>query len=353
MPDSLTQGAADNFRRLIERNADAMLVIDSEGVVREANFAAEVLFRQPAGRLIGNHFGHPLVSGRKVEIEIVRGSETATAELRIVEVEWEGAPAYLASLRDLSERKRAAEALETARRDQLETKDRMLSQISHELRTPLAAAQEFVSLVLDEAFGPLNSQQREYLELADGNARRLGRLIDDLVELSRTMAGEAAIERKALDLPALVEACVRPLETAAAANAVELRTEVPETLPAAAGDERRTRQILLNLIDNAIKFTPEGGSILVSTRIDPEDPAFLRVSIADTGPGIDEDSLESIFGRLEQAHEGETHSRQGLGLGLYICRELAERQSGRVWVESGPEGGATFHLDLPRLARSL
>ena len=237
--------------------------------------------------------------------------------------------------------------LDEARRQQLELKDKFLRQVSHELRTPLAAIHQFLSLVLDGIAGPMNAEQGEYLGLAFKNVEQLKEMIADLLDVARAESGKLRVEIRTIGLRELILETVETLREPASASGISLRQEIATDLPLALADGTRTRQILRNLIENAIKFTPEGGSISVRVAIDPDDPAFIRFTVSDTGCGITEGAVDRIFEQLHQEAAQEHRSREGLGLGLAICKMLVDRQSGRIWAESQLGSGSTFHFTLP------
>jgi signal transduction histidine kinase len=235
--------------------------------------------------------------------------------------------------------------LDVARREQLALKDRVLSHVAHELRAPLNAIGGVVMLLTDGLAGDVTASQREYLDVAQQNVAQLARMIHDLLDATRAEAGKLLITAAPLDLASLVEDTLLGLRPLAAAKDVVLDADVPATLPAFA-DAQRVRQVVTNLVDNAIKFTPSGGRVCVAA--DVEDDVAL-VSVADTGCGMPPEALDRIFERLHQEGPGRRH--RGLGLGLYICRALVEAQGGRIWAESRPNAGSVFRFTLPRRPR--
>lgn len=252
------------------------------------------------------------------------------------------------TLRREIERKRAD--LEAAQREQLELKNRFLSHVSHELRTPLTAVHQFLSLCLDGLAGELTETQREYLEIAQRNTNQLKSMIGDLMELTRAQSGKLRVEVAPFALAPLVRELVETHTGAAESKGVliEAEAEADDGLPNVLADETRVRQVLGNLIENALKFTPAEGSIRVSVGADPREEGHVRVSVRDTGCGISEAGQKKIFGRLHQEENLESaESRQGLGLGLAICKELVYLQGGRIWVESQEGVGSVFHFTLP------
>ncbi|MCP5065401.1 MAG: PAS domain S-box protein [bacterium] len=270
---------------------------------------------------------------------------------------------FVAIQRDITEIRQAERVLiekqrelNESQREQLEMKDRFLSQVSHELRTPLAAVHQFLSLLLDDLAGPINSQQREFLGIAYRNVKQLEHLIADLTEVARAQSGKLRIEPRPLDLERAVADAVVSFDGKARAKEIRLRRKVESNLPEVMADAARLQQILSNLIENSIKFTDEEGVIRVVAGLDPDDDSKIRVTVSDTGCGIEPDAMERIFDRLHQENVEGWESRTGLGLGLYITRELVTRQGGRIWVESKQGEGTSFHFtlpsfDLPRILR--
>lgn len=240
---------------------------------------------------------------------------------------------------------RAADAeLDRSRREQLRLKDQLLSNVSHELRTPLTAAFQFVGLVLDGIAGPMNDRQKEYLEVAQRNLKQLTRMIGDLLDTTRSESGKLNIEIGRVRIDALLAEIVRSAVSPAAERGLELVLDAAAPLPEALSDAGRVRQVVTNLLDNALKFTPSGGRVTV--RAAPDD-GFVRVSVEDTGKGIPAEAQKRLFQRLYQADD-DVAGRRGLGLGLYISREIVNRHGGRMWVESEVGRGSTFHFTLPR-----
>jgi signal transduction histidine kinase len=242
--------------------------------------------------------------------------------------------------------------LETSRKEQLALKDRFLSHVSHELRTPLTAVHQFVELLLDGVAGETTPEQHEYLGLAFKNVRQLEAMIHDLMEVTRAQAGKLRVDPRPLELSELLEDTVCAFQAAAHDRSIALSLEAEPELPAVIADATRLRQVLNNLVENALKFTSEGGCITISASREPEEAGFMRVSVADSGKGIAPDEIEKVFDRLHQVDaEGEA-ARPGLGLGLSICKELVQRQGGRIWVESQLGRGSAFRFTLPAFSIS-
>lgn len=237
--------------------------------------------------------------------------------------------------------------LERSRKQQLELRDRFLSHVSHELRTPLASLHQFLSLLHDGIGGDLNGEQREFVALGLKNADQLEAMIADLMEVTRAESGKLRIDPQPMDLAGLVEEVRRSFVGKAEARGIGLHAHVQANLGQVFADATRVRQVLNNLVENALKFTPDQGEISIACGADPEAPDRVRVTVADSGCGIAEDQLEQVFDRLHQVSGRDGTSRTGLGLGLAIAQELVQRQDGRIWVDSRVGEGSRFHFQLP------
>jgi PAS domain S-box-containing protein len=246
---------------------------------------------------------------------------------------------------DITEQKREEVAREQRGKDQLRLKDEFLSHVSHEIRSPLSAIMQFTAIVLNELAGKINEEQREYEQIVLQNARQLQSMIDDLLEVTRLENGKLRVDLEILSVSEIVADTLNTHHGNACAKGVSLSFELPQNLPAAYADPVRFRQILSILADNAIKFTPFGGSVRITVRPWETSAEFLYIEVSDTGCGIDTKNVEKIFERLYQTPD--QRNRQGLGLGLFICRELVTRQGGQIWVQSTLQKGSTFSFTLP------
>lgn len=223
--------------------------------------------------------------------------------------------------------------------------------VSHELKTPLTSAREFISIVLDGLAGPLEETQREYLNIAKESCNRLGVSINDLMDATRLETGKLTLEMKPGSLGALVREVVTAMGPVAARKQISLRGEVQPGPPIFPFDKNRMMQVLQNLVNNALKFTPEGGSITVTAGDALEQPGFSKICVKDSGQGIPAADLDRIFERLYQVRTAQEETQQGVGLGLYICRELVESHDGKIWVESVVGQGSTFCFIIPKTRR--
>ncbi len=256
-------------------------------------------------------------------------------------------PLIARSIRYAIERHRVLEELDHVGRKQLRMKDEFLSHVSHELRLPLSVIHQFVTILLDGLAGGLIPEQREYLGIALGNVNRLRSMVDELLEVTRAETGKLTVEAEPTSVARVIADVLNTFRVAAAQKVLCLSGDVSDLLPPALADPERLRQILTNLIDNAIKFTPEHGTVTVRAGFFENDKDFLCISVADTGCGISPEAAPRIFDRFYQESGTVEGHRKGLGLGLYICRELVSRHGGRIWVESRPGQGSVFSFTLP------
>jgi signal transduction histidine kinase/ActR/RegA family two-component response regulator len=225
--------------------------------------------------------------------------------------------------------------------------------LSHELKTPLTSANEFISIVLDGLAGPVTATQTEYLGIARDSCRQLRMCIDDLLDTTRLDTGKMVLDFKPASLAELVQRVTAAMKPKAAEKNIHLHDEVMPDAPMITMDEHRITQVISNLLTNAIKYTPAGGSIHVKLQPAPEHVDLVQVSVSDTGCGIPRAERDRIFDRLYQVRAGDAATEKGIGLGLFLCRELVELHGGRIWVESHVGGGSTFAFVLPKNQQAL
>ncbi len=225
-----------------------------------------------------------------------------------------------------------------------ERKSDFLSAASHELRTPLTIIKEYCGLVRDGVVGEVSSEQEKCMDAALRNCNRLADLVNDLLDLDSIESGHLAFRRNAVDLKQLLSDSLHDFETRCQAAGQELVLELPGDLPAALGDGQMVTQVLVNLLGNALKFTPEGGRITVRGM---ETPAGLRVEVSDTGPGIPAEDRAKVFQKFTQLSRKDGPGAKGTGLGLAISHKIIELLDGQMGLDSVPGVGATFHFTLP------
>ena len=238
-------------------------------------------------------------------------------------------------------------ALEISQKQRLEFKNQFLSHVSHELRTPLTCIHQYVTLLLDGLAGAMAPEQSDHLKTVLKSVNQLHAMIRDLLEATRAESGKLRVEPRCVALGELVKQTVAMLRPTADAKKVGLEIGLDQRLPLVHVDPDRVLEVLINLVDNAIKFTPAEGSVMVQASMVEADPGFVYVSVTDTGRGISPEAKALIFERLYQDPDSVDDHRAGLGLGLFISREIVRLHEGRIWVSSELGQGSTFSFTLP------
>lgn len=251
------------------------------------------------------------------------------------------------AMRYAIERQALLRSLEISRKQQLEFKNQFLSHVSHELRTPLTCIHQYVTILLDGLAGDMTPDQREHLGTILKSVNQLGAMVRDLLEAARAESGKITLELRCISIADLVQNAVAMMRPAASQKGVGLEVGVEAGIPFVHGDPDRILEVLINLIDNAIKFTPADGAVTVQACRVPTDPDFVCLSVADTGSGIAPEARSLIFERLYQDPNAVDNNRKGLGLGLFIAKELVTLHGGRIWVASDGASGSTFSFTLP------
>jgi hypothetical protein len=251
------------------------------------------------------------------------------------------------AMRHAMERQALLRSLEMSRKQQLEFKNRFLSHVSHELRTPLTCIHQFVTILMDGLAGEINPEQREHLNTIFRSVNQLGAMVRDLLEASRAESGKITIGRRCVSISDLIRTAAAMMQASADEKHVGLEIKIEPDAPYVHGDPDRILEVLINLMDNGIKFTPENGTVAVQASRVQTDPGFICVSLTDTGCGIEPEARALIFERLYQASDAIDDGRKGLGLGLFITKELVNLHGGQIWVASEPGQGSTFSFTLP------
>jgi signal transduction histidine kinase len=251
------------------------------------------------------------------------------------------------AMRYAVERQALIHSLEISRKQQLEFKNQFLSHVSHELRTPLTCIHQFVTILLDGLSGEVNPEQRDHLQTILRSVNQLGAMVRDLLEATRAESRKIRIEPHCVSVGDLMRQAVAMMQAIAREKQIGLEMALDTRIPLVYGDPDRILEILINLIDNGIKFTPPDGSVMVRASLVEADPEFVYLSVADSGCGINPEAKALIFERLYQAPNSIDDGRKGLGLGLFITKELVSLHGGRMWVASEPGNGSTFSFTLP------
>jgi signal transduction histidine kinase len=227
-------------------------------------------------------------------------------------------------------------------------KTRFITSLSHELRTPLSAIINFSFILSKSQHGQVTLEQQDYLNRIHNAGDLLLEIVNDLLDLAKVEANQMELFREPVDLAAISATVIPTVAGLIADKPLELRQEIVADLPLVDGDQTRIRQILLNLLGNAVKYTQRGHIIL---RIVPESEQFVRVSVIDTGIGIKSEDFQRIFEEFQQTEDAFALRKVGTGLGLPISKKFVELHGGQLWVESVYKVGSTFHFTLPVFVR--
>jgi signal transduction histidine kinase/CheY-like chemotaxis protein/HPt (histidine-containing phosphotransfer) domain-containing protein len=343
-------GAAESlFQSIVVHASDGIVVVDIDGHVTFCNPAFAQLFQRAPDEFAGELFGFPVVDGEATEINVLRkDGSLAIAEMRVSQARAGGERAFIAMLHDITQRKRTEgelrEALEAARIAD-KAKDEFLANITHELRTPLAAVIGFSSLARPLSTDP---RQREYLDKVNSAGKTLSAVIDDLLDLSKIVAGRLEFEDKPFSLRQLVERSRSLIGFKAQEKGLELLEKIDDELPdVLIGDSLRVEQILLNLLSNAVKFTAAGRiELCAAVQAREAQRVCLTLEVKDTGIGLSAEEITQLFKPFSQADASMTRKFGGTGLGLAICKRLAEMMGGDIGVSQREGGGSIFKVRL-------
>lgn len=338
----------NKIEAIVSGMTDAVIATDRGGRIILLNRAAEELLHLARDQAVGRQAGGVLASGRlaaMVEEATGRGRSTAeelppgSVDDRVIEAhcapikgDGNAVVGAVAVLRDVTELRHT----ERLRRE-------LTANVSHELRTPLTSIVGFVETLLDGAMRDEDTCRR-FLTIIDNEANRLVKLTDDLMDLSQLESKRVTLELRPVDLGDLVAHVLDKLRPLAESSQLTLSQAAPHGIVIPA-DSDRLEQVLTNLVDNALKYTPQGGRVEV--RVAPVD-GEVEVAITDTGRGIPPEDLPHVFERFFRADRSRTRGSGGTGLGLAIAKHIVEAHGGRISVSSRPNEGTTFRLTIPR-----
>lgn len=344
LPRALEASEA-RFHAIVNRSADGVVVVAVDGVIRFVNPAAECLLGRTAGQLLGGMFGVPIVPGEATEIELLQcRGQPRLVEMRVVHTEWLGQSAYLATLRDVTERKRREEEA----REGVRRRDEFLATLSHELRNPLAVIVHSAQ-VLQRATGDPSSVRR-IVEVIGRETKLMTRLLDDLLDMARISRGKCKLQRERIDFRDVARAAAVAVEPEMRKRDIRFDVHVGDEPLLIHADPARLQQVLMNLLTNAVRYGRSGGLARLEAARDGTD-AFVRVS--DDGIGIAPERLKTIFEPFQQDEAPLDRHGEGLGIGLTLVRSLVQMHGGQATARSdGPGLGSEFAVRLP-LAKDL
>lgn len=348
----------DYLRKLIANVIDGIIIIDQRGQIETFNHAAERIFGYRSEELLGRnvnvlmpqptreaHDGYLLAYHQRGESQALemnremvaqrRSGETFPIELRVSQISHRGERKFIGLVRDITERKRIEQM-----------KNEFVSIVSHELRTPLTSITGALGLATGGALGELTPTQQQMLGIAYQNSQRLARLIDDLLDMDKLVAGKMTFQLERQPLAPILQQAVRMSDDYARQHQVGFVLHPVDPAWQVRVDEVRLHQVMANFLSNAAKFSPAGDQVEVLA--EPRD-GWVRVTVADRGPGITPAFHARIFQKFSQADSSDTRQKGGTGLGLAISKELVERMQGRIGFDSEPGQGARFWFELPRV----
>ena len=361
-------------RSLFECNIDAIMTTDPFGIITDVNKQMEVLSGCTRDELIGAPFKKYFTDPDQAEtsIKLVLSEKKVTnyeltaraRDGKETVVSFNATTFYdrdrklqgvFAAARDVTERKRLDQVLQeknvelenawsVAEKTNL-AKSEFLANMSHELRTPLNSIIGFSEVLQDQLFGQINEKQQDYVRNILTSGRHLLSLINDILDLSKVESGKMELDLSTFSLRELLEASLMMLREKALKGAINLRIDLaPEAETNIEADQRKLKQIMFNLVSNAVKFTPTGGTVDISA---VRDGNFIKIAVADTGIGIKGEDIPRLFQAFTQLEAVYTKGFEGTGLGLALTRQLVELHGGRVWVESEIGMGSRFCLTIP------
>ena len=340
-----TAAEREHAARVLDAVGDGVFLLDDAGLIRFWNRAAELVTRKAGDGV----WGRPVsaIFGRWDELaeDIPVSEESVAARPVTLPVDVDGRELWLSfvavrspagvvyAFRDLTVERRLDEA-----------KSEFVATVSHELRTPMTAVLGAAKTLMRDDIDLSPERRRQLLEMIGAQGTRLTKIAEDVLIASRLDRDELRLERDHVDIAELVRTAVAHMREYAP-ETISLTARTESDGEAALGDRHRIEQVLVNLIDNAIKYSPDGGEVSVSTAASPHG---VRVEVRDNGIGIPPAEQRSIFEKFYRLEGAQV--RAGTGLGLYICRELVRRMGGTIGVESDPGSGSTFYFELPRAA---
>lgn len=335
-------------RRIMDSVLDVIVTTDLDGTIDRVNSAISTVFGYLPMQLAGQPFSLLLAPGQAEVLATLAPGEGAAVELKgrrqngevfAIDLsrnstEHQGKARYVWLIRDISERKKV---------EQL--KNDFVSTVSHELRTPLTAISGALGLAVGGALGPLNDKQQHMLTLAEQNSQRLGKLINDLLDIEKLAVNKMQFKLRLWPLAALLRQAIELNQPVALQRQVKLELHCAEQDDLwVEVDEVRLQQVMANLLANAIRYSPIGSAVVVSVELSAN---TVRVSVTDQGDGVAADFESRLFQKFSQADSSDRRQVAGTGLGLAICKDLLKAMGGTIGYHRSTTGGACFYFTLP------
>lgn len=366
----------DKYRMLMNNATDVILLLNFSGEIIECTRSTYRLFEYSAEEILGKEFFLFITPNRRNEAKqiiyrILQGEHGRIVELpflrkngEIVYLETDatvmkvkGNPYVLVIGHDVTDRKRLQEKI-TIQNQELRVnnqklleldglKSEFLGRISHELRTPLSVIMAYTNTLLEDCDGTIDKEMsNEFLHIIEEQSNKLLGAINDLLDLSKVEISETMLNSAEGSINEMIRISIKVVETFAQQNEIEIITSLDPLIPIIRFDPLRIRQVCINLLNNAIKFSRRNCSILISSF---QSEREVIVSVSDTGPGIDQKDMPGIFDYFTQIDGGSARASDGMGIGLRLVKHYINLHRGRIWVESKKGEGSTFYFSLPKV----
>ncbi|MDY6932072.1 MAG: PAS domain-containing sensor histidine kinase [Halobacteriota archaeon] len=364
----------EKYRKIVER-ANVAIIIIQDGILKFGNEMAWEMFGyvdediekidfinhlKSEFREIAKERYRDRIAGKEVsetfEIDAInKGGKHMILEVNAIKIDYKGKPADFVILNDVSDKKNIERDLKKSKKEMerayntLKDLDKLKTEFAavatHEIGTPLSIVKSNIEMLLENAFGDITDLQRERLEVVLRNTEYLVKLNKEMMDISRIDAGKLKLKKESCSIHDVVEKTTQAMKPLAMDKNLNIAVMIDDNVPVINCDGERVRQVLDNLLNNAIKFTPESGYIMLNVG---DDDGVVMISVSDNGLGIPEDEQNKIFDRFYEVGSYLSHETGGAGLGLAIVKGIVEAHGGKVWVESSLGSGSTFYFTLPK-----